>query len=87
LGSSPYGDAGYYKDESGIVRLKGLIKSGTIGQTAFTLPIGYRPDTTLIFSVSSGGAYATLRVNSDGTVVPYTGANTYFSLDGVSFRA
>jgi hypothetical protein len=35
--------AGYYKDAQGIVHLRGLIKSGTVGSAEFTLPSGYRP--------------------------------------------
>ena len=40
-----YNPAGYFKDSLGIVHLRGLVKSGKIGnnQTIFTLPAGYRP--------------------------------------------
>jgi hypothetical protein len=33
-----------------MVQLRGLIKSGTIATSAFTLPVGYRPPATLILS-------------------------------------
>ena len=41
---------GYFKDEHGIVHLRGLIKSGTVGASCFTLPAGYRPAHTVIVS-------------------------------------
>lgn len=41
--SNGYNQAGYFKDSMGIVHLRGLIKSGAIGEAAFTLPEGYRP--------------------------------------------
>ena len=88
-GTTPggYSDASYFKDEFGIVHLRGLVKNGTVGSVAFNLPTGFRPEFIKVYSASSGGAYATLRVNPNGDVVPYTGANTYFSLDGVKFKA
>ena len=35
--------AGYYKDAFGIVHLRGLVKTGTVGLAIFALPVGYRP--------------------------------------------
>ncbi|MCK9273006.1 hypothetical protein M0P65_05660 [Candidatus Gracilibacteria bacterium] len=82
--------AGYYKDGLGIVHLKGLVKNGTILQNIFVLPIGYRPLEQLIYSTdSSTGTYVIGRVDvkTDGSIYPYTGGNSWFSLDGLSFRA
>ncbi len=78
---------GYTKDNNGVIRLRGLIKSGTIGSAAFTLPSGYRP--------SSGGYYpctaygygeAVVRILSNGEVMPVAGSPTWISLSGISFR-
>lgn len=81
-----HNSAGYYKDKAGNVHLQGMVKSGTIGQTIFTLPTGYRPAKTLVFTVPSNGAFGVLEVQTDGDVVATTGNNTYVSLEGVSFR-
>jgi hypothetical protein len=78
--------AGYMKDDFGWVNVKGRIKSGTIGQTAFTLPAGYRPLETQRFTVSSNGAFGEVIINSDGTVVPQVGSNVSFNVQ-IRFRA
>ena len=69
--------AKYKKADYGRVYLKGVVKSGTIGATIFTLPTGYRPDEALIFGV--------ITVNVNGTVVCTSGANASVSLNGVNF--
>lgn len=79
--------AGYYKDPYGVVRLRGLIASGTIGQTAFTLPEGYRPTVNLFLAASSNNAFSYVTIAADGRVIPSTGDNTWVSLSGLSFRA
>lgn len=79
--------ASYYKDPFGRVKLKGTVKSGTIGVTIFTLPAGYRPQEAEIFGVASNGAFGVVTVNPDGTVVASSGSNVYVSLAGISFRA
>lgn len=77
---------GYYKDSFGVVHLRGVIISGTIGLTAFTLPAGFRPLANEVFAVASNTIYGQLAVKSDGTVIPAVGSNLLFSLSGVSFR-
>ena len=81
-----YSNAGYYKDAFGRVYLRGLIKSGTIGAAAFTLPAGYRPPGDERFFVESNGGGSILVVDSSGSVSPSSGGNSYFSLAGVSFQ-
>lgn len=80
-------DAGYWKDQFGIVHLTGFIASGTITAAAFQLPEGYRPALAHRFPANSNGAYAQLRIDTTGDVVPATGSNVSFSLDGITFRA
>jgi hypothetical protein len=82
---APYADAGYRKDSSGVVHLRGLIKSGTIGTTAFTLPSGYRPAFKVSHATFNVSGTGNIDVNTDGTVIPATGGNTYASLDGITF--
>lgn len=82
-----YGNAGYWKDSVGVVHLTGMIKSGTIGAAAFTLPTGYRPATDAAFSASSNSLFALVNVLSTGVVRPDVGSNVSFSLEGITFRA
>ena len=81
---------GFWLDPLGIVHLRGVVKSGTVATgstgTIFTLPDGYRPAFEEIFAVASNGAFGVCRVLADGSVRAYSGNNTYFSLDGITFR-
>lgn len=79
--------AQYYRDPWGRVYIGGIVKSGTIGTTIFTLPAGYRPEEAKIYPVVSNGVFGICTVNPDGTVVASAGNNTYFTLSGISFRA
>lgn len=82
-----YSIAGYYKDSLGIVHLRGLIKDGTINASAFTLPVGYRPQHRLIISALSANVQGEVRIQADGAVIPYDpSTDTWVSLDGISFR-
>lgn len=38
-----YPTPGFQKDAQGYVHFRGLVKGGTLGAAAFTLPVGYRP--------------------------------------------
>lgn len=78
--------AQYYKDPFGRVWIGGVVKSGGVPATIFTLPAGYRPEESKVYSVASNGAFGICTVNADGTVVASAGNNTYFSMSGVSFR-
>jgi hypothetical protein len=77
--------AQYWFDREGKVWLEGAISTGTIGLSAFTLPVGYRPSTPMRFGVPSNGAFGELLVNTNGTVVPNVGSNVSFNLNGISF--
>lgn len=78
--------AGYYKDEFEMVHLSGLVKSGTIGAAIFTLPAGFRPAADMQFPVASYG-YGSCLVTPSGSVLAFAGSNTWYSLDGICFRA
>jgi hypothetical protein len=77
--------AAFRKAPDGRVQLKGLVKTGTLGLSAFTLPAGYRPPVLLRFAVVSNGAFGYAAVGSDGTVAPTNGSNVSFALDQISF--
>lgn len=87
VSSVTYASAGYWKDAAGFVWLDGVIKSGTINTTAFTLPEGYRPSKTLVRYVASNDAVGTVGITSAGAVVPTSGSSTYVSLCGIKFKA
>lgn len=82
-----FNDAGYFKDQFGIVHLKGLIKSGTLGQPAFLLPVGYRIVGNNYMLCLSNGAAGQLTITADGNVKPASGNNAWFSLEGITFKA
>lgn len=82
-----YANAAYWKDPTNIVHLDGVIKSGTINTSAFTLPEGFRPAHKIWRLVASNDAVGLLAINPDGTVVPEAGSNVYVSLCGIKFVA
>jgi hypothetical protein len=84
-GSVNEAPAQYFKDIHGWVHLRGLIKSGTIGATAFVLLPAYRPKNTVACAVASNGAFAVLLIDNSGNVTPNVGSNLSFRLDGVRF--
>jgi hypothetical protein len=79
---------GYCKDACGIVHIRGLFKDGAANSMAFTLPVGYRPNRTLLLGHRSASAMTLPLILYSGNVCPsqITYAS-YASLDGVSFKA
>ncbi|MED0680728.1 hypothetical protein P4T20_15790, partial [Aneurinibacillus thermoaerophilus] len=82
--------SGYYKDEMGIVRLRGRLGIGTTSNSTviFYLPVGYRPSQNLFVHTPSGDIY----IGTDGSIRIYnyasnTGAPNVVLIDGISFRA
>ncbi|WP_127539397.1 hypothetical protein [Paenibacillus illinoisensis] len=92
--SNGFSPAGYYKDSSGYVHIRGLIKSG-FGGAFFMLPKGYRPAHALAISTISaanaagdGALPASINVFPDGTVITAVNFQSGFmSLEGISFLA
>lgn len=72
--------------QGGRVYLEGVIKSGTSGFSAFTLPSAFRPGKPVELAANANGLFGAVVVGMDGTVT-VTGETTKFSLEGVSFRA
>ena len=80
-------------DANGVVHLRGLVKSGSIG-AIFTLPAGYRPTATWLFICASNSSatppgYARVDINTSGSVSLNTYSansnNGWVSLDGITF--
>ncbi|WII36382.1 hypothetical protein [Paenibacillus thiaminolyticus] len=86
-----YSPVGYYKNEEGIVRIRGLVKSGANGVPIFNLPIGYRPrylsEHSTVTKNNAGILLGNLEIGPIGTVIPYSGGNEFVSLDGITFLA
>jgi hypothetical protein len=83
---SGYSTSGYLK-HNGVVYLKGVLKSGTVNTTFFTLPAGYRPSATLVFAVISNVAISQVNIDSSGNVTMVSGSNVSVSLDNIRFAA
>ena len=82
--------ASFYKDEFGVVHLRGLIKDGTTtaNTTLFTLPVGYRPLLANYFVTADIDGFARLYVTDTGVVaVAGNAINGYLSLNQISFKA
>lgn len=81
-------EAGYWKDDYGVVHLQGFVKNGSgLSTIVFQLPTGYRPALQINFSTVSNNAFGYGSVNADGNVYAVGGSTTSFSLDGISFKA
>lgn len=79
--------AGFLKDGHGFVHLHGLVKSGIVGTTIFTLPAGYRPRKLVSFICNSNSGVGTINVRNNGEVQAIVGSNEFFYLDNVIFLA
>lgn len=85
FGGGFYGVA-YMIDSLGFVHLRGIMKSGTLGTTAFTLPVGARPVSNIAQIVGSNSAAGFFTLTSGGLFQPSAGSsNTSFSCDGIVF--
>lgn len=77
-----------YKDSSGVVHLQGLIKSGTMtnGTQIATIPTGFTPLTGVFAPVAFSGGTAVISIaGSNLAIVSGVTANTWLSLDGISY--
>lgn len=83
---APYSTAQYCIDAQGFVHLRGVIKSGTVPSTFFTLPSGFRPTAQRLFIVLSNSVAATVQVYTSGAVqLEAGGSNVFVSLDNIVF--
>jgi hypothetical protein len=73
--------AGYYKDASGSVHLRGTIKTGTMATVAYVLAAGNRPAYLRSYTTVSNSAFAYFFVDTSGNVEPFVGSNVAFSFD------
>jgi len=74
-----------YRKVGDVVQMRGVIKSGTMGAAAATLPVGFRPPATNQFVGVSAGTFGYTVVDASGAVVPSIGTNASFDLSPVTF--
>jgi hypothetical protein len=84
-----YTGARFKKDKENTVFLEGLIASGTVNASSFTLPVGYRPTGgACIFAVETNpNTIGRADVTTSGTVTLTSGSNLWFSLCNIIFKA
>lgn len=70
-----------FRLEGDVVRVEGLVKSGTLAANIFVLPTGYRPPKNLYLPTIGSPAFALMEVHSDGGVYASTGNNAYYSIN------
>ena len=90
--SSPvhYNTAGYYKDDQGVVRFKGLIGGGNAMTVAFTMPTNYRPLQAGLHLCVNGNQVAIVRIavtSSTVLIESMQNPSSHISLDNISYRA
>jgi hypothetical protein len=87
--NSGYNTAAYRKTSDGVVVVKGLIaRSGTpvSGEVIGTLPVSYRPSTTLIFLAGTNpNTYARIDVYPNGNIIYVSGDPGWLSMDNIHF--
>lgn len=90
---SGYASVQYGKDHFGVVHIRGVAKSGTLGSTIFTLPAGWRPAAASTGrasfpTVTLVGA-ANIQIDNTGAVIAPTPASTnaFLPLAGINFPA
>ena len=81
---APYAQAGYQKDDTGIVSLRGTLNSGT--GTIFTLPTNFRPEADQFFGIYGNGSMARLKITSAG-VVSLSAGTAPIDISGINFIA
>ena len=74
-----------YRLIGNIVRLRGLLTTGTSNTTALTLPAGYRPATTGVYASIQGVNVSFSNIASSGTIAPVYSGTAQMYFDGVQF--
>lgn len=64
---SPYGPA-FFRKVGDITYVRGLVQTGAVGSMICTLPVGYRPLYSTIFTCACNGGTVEVRVATTGTI-------------------
>jgi hypothetical protein len=86
--ATSYGPVAFYKDQTGIVHLKGPAANSVTGFEIFKLPPGFRPETGtfLAFPVLCSCPNDRLEISGSNGEVQINGGN-FVHLEGISFKA
>lgn len=86
---SGFAPARFYRDADNLIHFEGVIKappgSATAGVILFTLPAGWIPPDSLIFSVVTAGGSGRIDIYISGNVVLQVGHVDFVSLAGIVF--
>jgi len=77
--------AAFAKQSDGWVRMKGLIKNGTINSNFFILPEEYRPPFLWGATVLANDVNQQITIQSNGAIIANAGTNAYISLNGATW--
>lgn len=72
--------AAQYRIVGDQVQIRGVIASGTLGATAFTLPVGFRPPAALQIATATNSAFGLLTITAAGAVVVQSSSNVWASI-------
>lgn len=84
-GSIPFA---YKINSEGLVKFAGIVAGGTAttGTVIFTLPVGRRPERTVVFPVvDNDTAFGSVGITATGDVVILAGSNTKLDLSSIAF--
>lgn len=85
---SNFSPGSYCKFADGMVKVRGLIKSGTLGVSCAVLPVDYQPTTILLTAATSFDGASRIDVTYYGEILMYqANAVQWTSLDSVQFYA
>ena len=84
-GNPIFATASYMMDTLGFVHLRGQACNGLLGQTMFTLPVGYRPLVQTSYAVMSNVILGRFGIDPNGAGNCDVGTSTMVSLDGIIF--
>lgn len=80
-----------YRKLNGVVYIQGLIRSGTLGNTVATMPVGFRPSglwVTLFSTLGDNNVPNRYDLYGDGRLINAGGAsNVWSSLNGITYPA
>lgn len=83
--TSPSTPVRYFRDTSNMVYLSGVV-FGNINETIATLPVGFRPLNTSVFTTTGSGEFAEVRIDTSGNIICTVGDPTeYLTLDNIYF--
>ncbi|MCY9516707.1 hypothetical protein [Paenibacillus apiarius] len=77
----------YFKDALGFVHIRGMVKSGTMGNPVFILPKEYRPkqllETITVSKNNDAVIFNNIEITPEGKIIPYIGGGSWLSLDNI----